>query len=113
MQPLVLPDLLAENPVASETLGSDGDSPSQVICRTRPRFLKSKVEFHNLQVGASCDNVAEAGPALCSLKVPEVLPPRSTGPPSRIRAPKCILHYIFCSNSLHASLKVSFCFIVI
>ena len=38
-------------------------------------------------VGASCDDGAEAGPAFCSLKVPEVLPPQSTGPPIRVGAP--------------------------
>ena len=86
-QPSVLPDSLAENTVGPETLGSDGDSPSLVICRTCPRFLISKVEFHDPQVGASCDDAAEAGPSLCSLRVPEVLPSRSTGPPIRVGAP--------------------------
>ena len=83
----MLPDSLAKNPVGVKTLGSDGDSPSQATCRTYPQFLKSKVEFHNPQVGASCDDAAEAGPVLCSLKVPEVLPPRSTGPPIGVGAP--------------------------
>ena len=55
--------------------------------RTCSRILKSKVEFHVPQVGASCDDAAEAGPALCSLKVPEVLPRRSMGPPIRVGAP--------------------------
>ena len=85
-QPSVLPDSLEENPVGAETLGSDGDSPSQVTCQARPRFLKSEVEFHDPHVGAFCDDAAEAGPALCSLKVPKVLPPRSTGPSIRVGA---------------------------
>ena len=38
-------------------------------------------------VGASCDDVAEGGQAFCSLKVPEVLLPQSTGPPIRVGAP--------------------------
>ena len=38
-------------------------------------------------VGAFCNDVAEAGPAFCLLKVPEVLPLQSTGPPIRIGAP--------------------------
>ena len=38
-------------------------------------------------VGASCNDVAEAGPAFCWSKVPEVPPPQSTGPPIRVGAP--------------------------
>ena len=38
-------------------------------------------------VGASYDDVAEAGPAFCSSKVLEVSPPQSTGPPIRVGAP--------------------------
>ena len=86
-QPSVLPDSLAENPVGAEILGIDSNSLSQVTCRTCSRFLNSKVEFHDPRVGAFCDDAAEAGPALCSLKVPEFLPPRSTWPPIRVGAP--------------------------
>ena len=38
-------------------------------------------------VGASYDDVAEAGPAFCSSKVPEVPPPQSTEPHIRVGAP--------------------------
>ena len=78
----MLLDSLPENPVDAETLESDGNSTSQVTCRIYPQFFKTKVEFHNPQVGASCDAAAEAGPVLCSLRVTEVLPPQSMGPPN-------------------------------
>ena len=38
-------------------------------------------------VGASYDDVAEADPAFCWLKVPEVLPPQPTRPPIRVGTP--------------------------
>ena len=68
-QPSVLPDSLAENPIGSETLINDRDSLSQVTCQTGHKFFKSKVKFHDPQVGASCNDAAEANSALCSLKV--------------------------------------------
>ena len=83
----MLLDSLAENPVRVETLGSDGDSPSQVTCRTCPQFLRSKVEFRYPQIGVSCDDAAEAGPALYSLRVLKIPPPRSMGPPICVGAP--------------------------
>ena len=85
-QPLVFSYSLAENPIGAETLGSDGDSPSQVTCWTYPQFLKSKVEFHKPQIGAFYRDAAEAVPALCSLRVHEILSPRPTRPTDPCRS---------------------------
>ena len=38
------------------------------------------MDFHDPRVDASCNDAVEARPALCSLKVPEVLPFRPAGP---------------------------------
>ena len=41
------------------------------------------MEFRDPQVAASCDE----GPVFCSLRVPEVFPSRSTGPPIHVGSP--------------------------
>ena len=45
------------------------------------------MDFHDPQVGVSCDDAAKAGPALCSLRDPEVLPSGSMGPQILVGAP--------------------------